>query len=216
MSREKPILISIIGMDGVGKTTHARKIVKKLRNDGVRCRYTWFRFFHFSSLLLLAYCRLAGLTIYEIKNGVKIGRHEFYRSKFISFLYPWLLLIDMLPMYFIKIFLPKLLGYTVVCDRFIYDAFVDLRIDIGEFEIGRKNVGEFFIQLIPKDTRTILLDLDESIIRERRKDLVEDQSLERRRKEYYRIAHDFNIPIINNEGNIEEINNLIIQTLGYL
>ena len=97
MKKNNPKLICIIGVDGVGKTTHAQKLVGRLESDGVRCKYTWFRFYHFLSLLLLAYCRLVALTVYEAKNGQRIGRHDFYKSKIISTLYPWLLFIDMLP-----------------------------------------------------------------------------------------------------------------------
>lgn len=170
--KEEPELICIIGVDGVGKTTHVEKVFSELKKEGVSCKYAWFRFCHFLSLFLLAYCRVVGLTIYEIKNRQKIGRHEFYRSKIISFLYPWVLFIDILPLYFMKIFVPLRFGYTIICDRFIYDTLADLMIDLNDFEIHKKIVGKLYLRLIPKNTKVVLLDLDESIIRERRKDLV--------------------------------------------
>lgn len=180
----------------------------------MRCRYTWFRFFHFLSLPLLAYCRLVGLTIYETKNEQRIGRHEFYRSKIISFLYPWVLFIDMLPMYFVKIFLPLCFGYTIICDRFIYDTLADLMIDLNDSEIHKKIVGKLYLKLIPKNTKAVLLDLDESVIRERRKDLAGDQSLGMRRKVYQQIAKEFNISAIKNDATIEKVHEKIIKCLG--
>ena len=83
MGKEKPAFICIIGVDGVGKTAHVQKLLKNLKNNGVRCKYTWFRFYNFLSLLLLAYCRLVALTVYETRNGQRIWRHDFYKSKII-------------------------------------------------------------------------------------------------------------------------------------
>ena len=214
MMREKGLLICIIGVDGVGKTTHVHKLLDRLKQNGVICRYTWFRFFHFISLPLLAFCRLTNLTVYEGKNDQRMGRHEFYRSKVISFLYPWFLFIDILPMYFIKIYVPLRFGYTVVCDRFIYDTLVDLMIDLKDFDIYKKYIGRLFINLIPKDACTILLDLNESSIRERRYDLRNDQSLKARRKMYNLIAKEFKLPIIENNLTIEDIHNKIYTYLG--
>lgn len=199
------MVICIIGVDGVGKTTHAQRLLSSLENDGVCCKYSWFRFYHFGSIFLLAYCRLVGLTIYEMHGDERIGRHEFYRSKLISFLYPWILFIDMIPMYIAKIFLPMRFGYTVVCDRFIYDTFVDLMIDLKDDEIQERFVGKLFLRLIPKNTKVILLDLNESIIRNRRRDLVNDHSLEIRREMYLMMANKFKVPIVNNAKEIKEV-----------
>lgn len=214
MIREKPMLICIIGVDGVGKTTHVQKLLDRIKKNRVVCRYAWFRFFHFISLPLLGYCRLANLTIYEMKDGYRIGRHEFYKSKIISFLYPWILFIDMLPIYFIKIYLPLRFGYTVVCDRFVYDTLVDIMIDLRNFKIHKKIIGKLFISMTPSCTRTVLLDLDESIIRERRTDLMNEPSLKMRRRAYNIIAKEFNFPIIKNAATIGEVHEQIVKYVG--
>lgn len=216
MKEIKPVLICIIGVDGVGKTTHAQKLTNRLKNEGVRCRYTWFRFYHFLSLLLLAYCRLVGLTVYKTKNGQKIGYHEFYRSKMVSFLYPWVRFIDILPLYFAKIFLPLCLKYTIICDRFIYDTLADLMIDLNDFHIYSKIIGKLYTRLIPKNTKAIVLDLDESIIRERRGDLVGDKSLELRRRAYHRIAEVFELSIVENKSEIEVAQEAIVREIRRL
>jgi thymidylate kinase len=214
MENLKSRLICIIGVDGVGKTAHVRKLLETLDDKKIPNKYVWFRFYHFSSLLLLIYCRLVHLTVYEIKNGQKIGRHEFYKSKIISFLYPYLLFIDMYPLYIIKIYLPLRLGYTMICDRFVYDTLVDLMIDLKNFEIYQKFSGKLFLRLNKRVNKMILLDLDESIIRERRKDLMVDQSLEERRKVYKQLAKVFNIKMIDNSKNFNEVNDSIIKYMG--
>lgn len=197
-------MICLFGVDGVGKTTHAEKILKKYKDNNYIVKYRWFRFHHFISMLILAYGRLFGLTIYENIDGELIGRHEFYRSKVISFLYPWFLFIDTIPHFFFKIYLPLRSGEIVICDRFVYDTLVDIMVDIENFNLYNKLVGRLFIRLIPKKSKFILIDLDEDLIRSRRKDLINEPSLTLRRKLYQNIAEKFGIPIVNNDSNIEE------------
>ncbi len=204
--------ICIIGLDGAGKTTHINILINKLKIDG-RYRYTWFRYNHLLSIFLLIYCRLAKLTVYEKINGEKIGRHEFYRSKIVSKLYPWILFIDTIPTYILKISIPTCLGYNIICDRFIYDTLVDLMIDLNDFDIHKKMIGRLFISLIPKNSNIILLDLDESIIRERRKELINDKSLTVRRIAYNKISKEFNIPIIQNNQSIHDVSRQINKIL---
>jgi thymidylate kinase len=214
MEKVNPSLICIIGVDGTGKTTHANMLVNFFKKNGIPCRYVWFRFFHFLSLPLLAYCRLFGLTIYEANNGEKIGRHEFYKSKTISILYPYVLFIDMLPAYLFKIILPLNLGSVIICDRFIFDTLVDLMINLNNFSINKTIIGRLYLMLVPKNTKVVLLDLNESIIRKRRTDLARDQSLEARRIAYHQLAKDLNVPTIVNDGMIDDVNNRIFRLLG--
>lgn len=206
-------LILIMGTDGAGKSTHAQKICKHFAAKGIKCKYVWLRVYHLVSLPLLAYCRLAGLTIYEIKDGQTIGHHEFYRSKFVSTLYPFLLFIDMNIAYLTKIAIPSLLGYSIVCDRFIYDALIDLMIDLNDFDLLKKKKGRIFLRLIPNYAKSLLIDLDEQIIRERRRDLLNDDLMEIKRRQYIKIADEFDIDIFNNYNNIEIVSDSIIKYL---
>lgn len=257
----KIIFISIIGVDGSGKTTHTKKISNKLENEHIKYKCTWLRAYYFTSSLLFAYCRLSGLTRYETqkgvvisrfdicniiasisyslcrylgikiykgKKGVMIGNHEFkksniasslyklknreiigyrelYNSNIVSFLYPWVLFIDILPPYFLRIILPMHLGYSVISDRFIYDTLIDIMIDTHDYNIHRKYIGKLFLSLVPKDARIVLLDLDESLIKERREELAHDTSLRKRRELYHKIAEEFKIPIINNDMEIDKV-----------
>lgn len=205
--------ICIIGTDGTGKTTHVKILLNRLKINGRNYRYMWFRFNHLLSVFLLIYCRLVNLTIYEKIDGEKIGYHEFYRSKTISFLYPWFLFLDTIPAYVSKILIPSIFGYNIICDRFIYDTIVDLMIDLNNFNIHKEMIGKLFISLVPKNSYIILLDLEESIIRERRKDLINDKSLTMRRIAYTKIAKEFNIPIIENGPSIQEVSKQINKIL---
>ncbi len=105
------------------------------------------------------------------------------------------------------------LGYTVVSDRFVYDTLVDIMIDTGDYKIYKKLIGRLFLSLEPKNARIILLDLDESLIKERRPEMVYDTSLSKRRELYHEIAREFKIPIIYNNREIDEVQEEIYSVL---
>ena len=213
MKDEKAPFICIIGVDGVGKTTHIRNIIDRLHEKGVPCKYTWFRFQNYISLAILGYCKLTGLTVSEMQCNKRVSIHQFYRSKLVSWLYPLVLFIDMLPAYIIKIYLPLQLGYAVVCDRCAYDTLVDLMVDLGNPKIHEEYIGNLFRKMIPKDAKVILLDLDEEIIRSRRSELREDHTLEVRRRFYHKLSRDFHIPVVDNDADISDVSEIIYKSL---
>jgi thymidylate kinase len=209
MAKKKPAFICIIGVDGVGKTAHADMLRDKLIDEGIKCKSTWFRFYHFLSIFLLIYCKIVGLTVYETKNGQRIGRHDFYKSRVISALYPFILFIDLIPMYIGKIFLPRRLGYTIICDRFVYDTLVDLMVDLNDSKVHKKDFATLYLRLAPKNAIVIHLDLDENLIRKRREDLKADSTLKLRRKLYFKMCKDLGIKTIENKKPIDEVQNEI-------
>jgi len=200
-------LICIIGPDGVGKTTQVKMLIDRLRKEGINCEYKWLRFHHFFSLPLLGFARLMGLSeVKTLKSGGKIGYHYFYRSKAISSLYPIFLLIDTLIFITNKIYIPmKLFKKTIVCDRFVYDAIVDLMISTGNYEIYKSKIGKLFLSLIPQNSRIIMLIANEEILRKRREDVMHDTTLNLKIKLYKKLADEFDILTIDAGLSIEEI-----------
>lgn len=119
---QKPMFICITGIDGVGKTTHVNLIMGYLREKGIKCQYKWLRSHYFFSLPLLAFCRIAGYTrVSTLGDSQKCSYHEFYKSRFVSAFYPWILFFDTLLFTTIKVYIPMFFGTSIVCDRFVYE-----------------------------------------------------------------------------------------------
>jgi thymidylate kinase len=212
---QKPMFICITGIDGVGKTTHVNLIIEHLRKKGIKCQYKWLRFHHLFSLPLLAFCRVAGYTrMSALGDSQKCSYHEFYKSRFVSAVYPWILFFDTFLFTTIKVYIPMFFGTSIVCDRFVYDTLIDLAVATKDHEIYKKPVGKLFLKLIPKNARFVMLDLDKSTIFSRRLELKDDLTFDERYALYQDFVNLFRIDVVDNDDNIASINKLIISNVG--
>lgn len=204
---QKPMFICITGIDGVGKTTHVNLILEHLREKGIKCQYKWLRFHHLFSLPLLAFCRVAGYTrLSTLGNSQKCSYHEFYKSRFVSAIYPWILFFDTFLFAILKVYIPMFFGISIVCDRFVYDTLIDLEVATKDHEIYKKPVGKLFLKLIPKNAHFLMLDLDKSIIFSRRPELKDDLTFDERYALYENLPSRFNINVEDNCGSINQVN----------
>ena len=198
-----PRFIYLAGPDGTGKTTLATAIVRRLQERGVRCRYVWFRWPHFLSLPLLAYCRLRGLTRYRVVGGVRYGGWEFHRSRLVSALFPWLWLADTSLAALTKVYFHRWREFTIVCDRFVYDALVDLMLAVDDERLFARAVGRMFLRLVPKDGVAVVLDAPEATLQQRKADLTHDLRIGRRRELYLSLANHLGLRVVDTAGSPE-------------
>lgn len=211
----KPMFICITGIDGVGKTTHVNLILEHLSKKGIRCQYKWLRFHYFFSLPLLAFCRLAGYTrLSTLGASQKCSYHEFYKSRFVSVFYPWILFFDTFLFTTIKVYIPMFFGISIVCDRFVYDTLVDVAVATRDHEIYKKPVGTLFLKLIPKNAHFVMLNLEKSIIFLRRPELKDDSTFDERYEIYRDFSGYFQIcNVCNRNSSVLHINNEILKQI---
>jgi len=207
-------LICIVGPDGVGKTTHARLLVKAYRNNGIRSDYVWMRFHHILSLPLLALARRSGLTeIQRYTNGRKAVYHNFGRVKPFAMAYRWLLLVDTLIAIMIKVYPKVALGSTVVCDRFVYDTLVDLIISTNDTKVLRYFTTRLFLSLASKSKAVVMI-ADPEALKARREDVLHDRNLNLRMELYKSLSIRFGLPVVWASGSICEVHDVLLKTLG--
>lgn len=210
---QKPMFICIMGIDGVGKTTHVNLILEHLRKKGIKCQYQWLRFHHFLSLPLLAFCRIVGYTHVSTLGGIKCSYHEFHKSKFVSRIYPWILFFDTFLSTTIRVYIPMFFGICIVCDRFVYDTLIDLAIATKSNEIHEKFVGKLFLTMIPKNGKFVMLSLEKPLIFLRRPELKDDITFDERSILFKKFANLFSIHVVDNSGTLTSVNRLIISEL---
>ena len=208
-------LIAIIGPDGTGKSTQINLLINALKEEGINYDYKWLRFHHFFSFPILGLARLLGLSeIKTLKNGEKIGYHYFYKSRLISSLYSISLFVDTFVFTIVKVYIPmKLFNKNIACDRFIYDTLIDLMISTENFDIYKSMLGKLFLRLIPENSSSLMLIADEDILKNRRADVKYDKTLNSKLRLYRKIAQQFEIPVINADLSINEVNLQIMRII---
>jgi thymidylate kinase len=79
--------VGLIGVDGSGKTFLLNRLSAELIEAGVDHRHVWSRFRNYLSKPLLGLARLTGHNVKAEVDGVRIGYHEFARSRPLALLF---------------------------------------------------------------------------------------------------------------------------------
>lgn len=147
------MFICLIGIDGSGKTTVAKALLKRVEALGWNATYTWCKF----------ESNLFKILIY-LKNTFFVRerdwRENFERSRtiktslFANRFAAWLYQTYLLAAYWfnivIKVSIPLLMGRDCICDRYIYDTFVDLAIDLRYSDQTMIAKIERYMRYVPK------------------------------------------------------------------
>lgn len=208
-------LICISGPDGTGKSTQIALLIEYFKEKGIDYESMWLRFNHFFSLPLLLIARLMGLSeIITLESGNKLGYHYFYKSKIISSLYAFLLLLDTIINTFFKVYIRVFIfRRNIIYDRFIYDTMADLMVSTGT-NVGESYSVKLFSWLIPRRSISILLITDAETLRQRRDDVMYDKTLEQKIDRYNKLSEKFNIPVVNANQPVENVHKKLLEEIG--
>jgi hypothetical protein len=198
-----PRLICLIGPDGVGKSTFGQQFIESVIARGGKAQRAWLRFPHIVSIPILVYCRLAGLSYYFEREGVRYGVWEMWRSRWVPWLFPWLQLIDTALYLIFKVHIPLWLGRTIVCDRFVHDVLIDIMIGIRDERLYEKTVGRLFLRLVPGRAEVVCIDSPAEVVFKRRPELKHDTPWLMRRALYRHLSEVAGIPIVDNSQSIQ-------------
>jgi len=202
--------IALLGIDGSGKSTHARELTKWLMNEGYKVKLVEFSRYLFVDKLAL---KLRGQRITkETISGKYMPRLNLLRM-----MRPWLSLLDNI-LYLLLSYIDVLRGYIVIYDRYIWSTFIKYEA-LGYPVKPIKRIVMFI-----RPNYGILLDVPVHIsirrINERKYHLPYPSSiLMKERVEYLKLALNFRYPIINTSVNSKnEVQHLIrkIVKLQYL
>jgi thymidylate kinase len=204
--------IYLTGADGSGKTTYLEELDKELKRRGVKSRHVWIRSPKIFSKPLMLVCRIVGLTTYRTIDGIRYGKHEFHKSKLVSSIFPLLQLIDFkIQWYFAK----RKISFseTILFDRFSLDTLADIMVDTKNYKLHKTWIGKSFLNHIPKNSKVLVLYVEESNIRQRKKDTLYDEHLANKIKVYKLLSKDLKLPVIDNNRSPklvqEEIFNIV-------
>jgi thymidylate kinase len=204
--------IVLSGIDGSGKSAHARGVVAAGRKKGMNLRIIWARRVALS-LPLMAFCRLARITkVYKNNNGFTVSEYPFYAYTPLRLVRPWLLVLDW---FYFDLYIKMYQAFTrtsVVFDRYTLDAFVDVLVDVRN-PIGAGLLERLFIISLTKNVSIILLDIDEATAIERKKDISSFHYLWRRRRAYTQLADKYGWTVIETKDSYKIVNSKICNAL---
>jgi hypothetical protein len=153
----------------------------------------------------LVYARWRGFSWYEEYGGVRHGYWDFKASRLLRLFLPWTYLFDAAMFAPWKVYVPLLLGQTVVCERFVIDMLVDLALAFDDANFHKQLPGRWFTRLLPARAQVVVLDVDGESARARRADLEGDARLEQRLHMYRQIVYDLEFPVVLNQDEVTAV-----------
>jgi len=182
--------------------------------QGKKTRYVYMRGYSrvFLAVPFLVISRLLGVTrVHVLEDGIKVSEYRFYTNKVFKTFWPFVSLIDSLLYSFIFFHLCSISykGLTI-SDRSIVDTLVDIIADTQDCYFF-KHYGRYFLNLIPKNSVVVLLDVDEKTAIKRKKDVLNLRYLKKRRAIYRKLADRYKWVIINTNTDFDIVHQKLLR-----
>ena len=211
-------IVCFIGIDGSGKTTLCKLLVKELRSRGIPSRYVYGRFlpkmmapvFKIVSKLMLD-----DKTTQKHHNPRLKNQRRLLSNPVISRIFIGGVLFDQIFQVLLKIYLPSVFRKEVViCDRYFHDTVV---IDIAvPCDFSNDDIVRFvrrYLPLFPKIHMIFLVVVPPSIAFQRKKDILSMAVLERLSDTYLYTARHFGATLIDGTRNLSELTSVLLSKL---
>jgi len=99
-------------------------------------------------------------------------------------LWPWIRLIDVMLAFFLLVRSCLVVGYTVVCDRFVVDTIVDLMVDTKDNNLCSRVVGRLILSFATASSSIFFLDASPAELLKRKTDVPSEAYFSQRRMLY--------------------------------
>jgi dTMP kinase len=188
------LFVCFVGIDGSGKTTHAKHLANFLDERNHEVTFVWSGYKPFISYTFFGLTRLLGYWR-ESKDDAFTDPLELSQRRIhdkLGAIFRLLMFLDFQIRILVKIRLPLLFGKTVVCDRYAYDSIVDLVLS----NLYSQRFGRILIRSIPKPQAIFLMDVSEEMVSMRR-EFESKQFLREKKKTYLKLARNLGFSIMD-------------------
>jgi thymidylate kinase len=149
-ARRFPEIIIFFGPDGAGKTTQVKLLMKYLSSRKCRPWWTWIRGRHsLAFVLALLFTRLG---YYQMVEAAPEKKNKVFDPRLLPKLRSMWGVIEfasVLPWIFLRVYLPKFLGYTVVAERYVIDTVAYLGYWLGQ-DVFESFLAKALLRFIPR------------------------------------------------------------------
>lgn len=169
---KSPRLVVVTGVDGSGKTTIARFLVRYLKSKGFRAQYVWIKSLHTLAFLISRLFEPLGWhRVLKNPNNIIVSRFELPDSPSHHKIWSFIEFVSILPWIILRVNLPIFLGFTIVSDRYLIDSVVSISMRVQDMFFANTFLGRLLLKMIAKETIVIHLDVDLYTILDRRPDI---------------------------------------------
>ena len=209
-------LVCVVGIDGTGKTTHAKSLVKDLREHGIAVHYVWCRgvpklFFPLLRLFkLLVFGQPIEKSVFEDIPASDPLKQRLLSITLVSRLWRTILVFDTFIQVLIGVWIPLRLGKMVVSDRYIFDQMVDVAVD---YNFSKSQLQQWvknpIYRIFPRPDLTFLFDVDAKMSYARKWDSHPIPDIALRRKIYAWLAQIVPMTVIDASENIDLVDSKV-------
>ncbi|MBI4667954.1 MAG: hypothetical protein HY747_02025 [Elusimicrobia bacterium] len=160
-------LIAFSGIDGAGKSTQIGLLMRYLRETGRPHEYLWTRvgYTGFFNVIKNTIRKLGGPAVPPA--GRNKSRENLLRKGWVRRTWLILALLDLMRVYALGIRWRLWRGRMVICDRYIWDSWIDLKINFPDDHISDWWLWKLLLKSAPRPNAQFFLSLpvDESLRR---------------------------------------------------
>ncbi len=150
-------LVALSGMDGAGKSTQIQNLLDLYQARGQPPVYLWTRIGYTTGFTRVKTWlrRLSGRRLPP--SGVSTQRQTYFRQGWVRYLWLTLAVLDLMRVYGLSIRRWRRQGRTVICDRYLGDMLVDVRLNFPAEHVEQWLLWRILRRLSPQPDAAVLM-----------------------------------------------------------
>lgn len=214
-----PSVIIFFGPDSTGKSTQAKLLIKYLKSKQCRVAWTWIRGSHSIAFVLSKFLARQGYyRTVKVPSGVVYRVFDPHLLPGLKPLWGLIEFVSVLPWIILRVYLRRILGYTVVAERYVVDTVVYLAYWLDS-DFLKSLLAKVLLGFIPRGSVLIHLDAESRVLIERLKkvryDIATSDYITFQQRAYHVLSQSLNaVTIDTSKFNVEETFQLVINALS--